>query len=95
SGDFYTLKNLTQKRFHISLTVETPEGIEEKLKVLQPQALSVKGDVIEMNVIGEEASILAALAQLSQETKIDHFEMRGVDLEDIFIDLIQSRSEQS
>ncbi|MCI0417212.1 ABC transporter ATP-binding protein, partial [bacterium] len=34
SGDFYTLKNLTQKRFHISLTVETPEGIEEKLKVL-------------------------------------------------------------
>jgi ABC-type multidrug transport system ATPase subunit len=95
TGDFYTLKNLTQKRFHISLTVETPEGIEEKLKILQPQALTVTGDLVEMNVIGEEAGILAALAQLSQEIKIDHFEMRGVDLEDIFIELIESRSEQS
>ncbi len=95
SGDFYTLKNLTQKRFHISLTVETPEGIEEKLKILQPQALIVKGDSIEMNVVGEEAAILAALAQLAQETKLDHFEMRGVDLEDIFIELIQARSGES
>jgi ABC-2 type transport system ATP-binding protein len=95
TGDFYTLKNLTQKRFHISLTVETPEGIEEKLKILEPQALSVTGDLVEMNVMGEEAAILAALAKLSQEIKIDHFEMRGVDLEDIFIELIESRSEQS
>jgi ABC-2 type transport system ATP-binding protein len=95
TGDFYTLKNLTQKRFHISLTVETPEGIEEKLKLLEPQALSVTGDLVEMNVMGEEAAILAALAKLSQEIKIDHFEMRGVDLEDIFIELIESRSEQS
>jgi ABC-2 type transport system ATP-binding protein len=95
TGDFYTLKNLTQKRFHISLTVETPEGIEEKLKSLQPQALTVTGDLVEMNVMGEEATILAALAQLSQEIKIDHFEMRGVDLEDIFIELIEARSEQS
>jgi ABC-2 type transport system ATP-binding protein len=95
TGDFYTLKNLTQKRFHISLTVETPEGIEEKLRILEPQALTVTGDLVEMNVMGEEAAILAALAKLSQEIKIDHFEMRGVDLEDIFIELIESRSEPS
>ena len=95
TGDFYTLKNLTQKRFHISLTVETPEGIEEKLRILEPQALTVTGDLVEMNVMGEEATILAALARLSQEIKIDHFEMRGVDLEDIFIELIESRSEES
>jgi ABC-2 type transport system ATP-binding protein len=94
-GDLHTLRNLTQKRFHISLNVEAPDGIEEKLKILQPQGLTIKGDVIEMIVVGEEAAILAALAQLSQETKIDHFEMRGVDLEDIFIELIQSRSERT
>jgi ABC-2 type transport system ATP-binding protein len=95
TGDFYTLKNLTQKRFHISLTVETPEGIAEKLSILEPQALTVTGDLVEMNVMGEEAAILAALAKLSQEIKIDHFEMRGVDLEDIFIELIESRSKPS
>jgi ABC-2 type transport system ATP-binding protein len=91
-GDLQTLRKLTQKRFHISLSVERMEGIEEKLKILQPQGLTIKGDSIELNVIGEEAAILAALAKLAQETKIDHIEMRGVDLEDIFIDLLQSRT---
>lgn len=94
-GDLQTLRKLTQKRFHISLNVEHIDGIEEKLRVLQPQSLIVKGDSIEMMVSGEEASILAALAQLSQETRIDHIEMRGVDLEDIFIELIQAKTGQS
>jgi ABC-2 type transport system ATP-binding protein len=94
-GDLQTLRRLTQKRFHISLNVEQTEGIEEKLKILQPQAFTIKGDVIEMVVVGEEAAILAALARLANETKIDHFEMRGVDLEDIFIELIQARTAQS
>jgi ABC-2 type transport system ATP-binding protein len=94
-GDLQTLRRLTQKRFHISLNVEQTEGIEEKLRILQPQAFTIKGDVIEMVVVGEEAAILAALARLANETKIDHFEMRGVDLEDIFIELIQARTAQS
>ena len=93
-GDLQTLRKLTQKRFHISLSVENTEGIEEKLNILQPQAFIIKGDSIELNVVGEEAAILAALAQLAQEIKIEHFEMRGVDLEDIFIELIQSHSGQ-
>ena len=71
------------------------EGIEEKLNNLQPQLVTIKGDSIELNVIGEEAAILAALAKLAQETKIDHIEMRGVDLDDIFIDLLQSRAGSS
>jgi ABC-type multidrug transport system ATPase subunit len=94
-GDLQTLRKLTQKRFHISLNVENTDGIEQKIAVLQPQRITVKGDSIEMTVAGEEASILATLAQLSQETKIEHFEMRGVDLEDIFIELIQSKTGQS
>lgn len=94
-GDLQTLRKLTQKRFHISLSVEQMEGIEEKLNILQPQLVTIKGDSIELNVIGEEAAILAALAKLAQETKIDHIEMRGVDLEDIFIDLLQSRAGSS
>ena len=93
SGDLQTLRKLTQKRFHISLSVENPDGIEEKLQILQPQGVVIKGDSIELNVIGEEAAILAALAKLAQETMIDHFEMRGVDLEDIFIELIQGRGQ--
>ena len=93
-GDMPTLRNLTQKRFHISLTVSSPESIEDKLQVLRPEACTVKGDSIEMNIAGEEPAILAALAKLAQEIKIDHFEMRGVDLEDIFIELIQTRSGQ-
>jgi ABC-2 type transport system ATP-binding protein len=94
-GDLQTLRKLTQKRFHISLSVENTEGIEEKLNILQPQTFTIKGDSIELSVIGEEAAILAALAQLANETKIEHFEMRGADLEDIFIELIQSHSGQA
>jgi ABC-2 type transport system ATP-binding protein len=94
-GDLQTLRKLTQKRFHISLSVENPEGIEAKLNILQPQSFSIKGDSIELNVVGEEAAILAALAHLATETRIEHFEMRGVDLEDIFIDLIQAHSGQA
>jgi ABC-type multidrug transport system ATPase subunit len=91
-GDLQTLRKLTQKRFHISLSVENTEGIQEKLSILQPQTFSIKGDAVELSVIGEEAAILAALAKLAQETKIEHFEMRGADLEDIFIELIQSHT---
>jgi ABC-2 type transport system ATP-binding protein len=94
-GDLQTLRKLTQKRFHISLSVENTEGIEGKLSILEPQAFTIKGDSIELSVIGEEAAILAALAQLAQETKIEHFEMRGADLEDIFIELIQSHTGQA
>ncbi len=94
-GDLQTLRKLTQKRFHISLNVENMEGVENKLNILQPQSLTIKGDSIELIVTGEEAEILAALAQLAQETKIDQFEMRGVDLEDIFIELIQAQGNQT
>ena len=93
-GDLQTLRKLTQKRFHITLNVENTDGIEQRLQAMAPQSLSIKGDAIDMIMTGEEATILASLAQLSQETKIEHFEMRGVDLEDIFIELIQSKANQ-
>ena len=43
---------------------------------------------IEMSFDGDEAIILQHLAALSLRWKIERFEVRGADLEDIFVELI-------
>lgn len=89
SGNMDQLRTLTTKRFHVSLSFAEawPEAIEAVRK-WNPINLNVTDRHIEMSFDGDEAIILQHLAALSLRWKIERFEVRGADLEDIFVELI-------
>lgn len=89
SGNMDQLRTLTTKRFHVSLSFAEawPEAIEAVRK-WNPVNLNVTDRHVEMSFDGEEAIILQHLAALSVRWKIERFEVRGADLEDIFVELI-------
>lgn len=89
SGNMDQLRTLTTKRFHVSLSFAEawPEAIDAVRK-WNPVNLNVTDCHVEMSFDGEEAIILQHLAALSVRWKIERFEVRGADLEDIFVELI-------
>lgn len=91
SGDMQALRNLTQKRFHISMSLDHPAPVREHFQNLNIQSIQIQGHSVEMTVLEMESTILNALAEFSNTTKIEHFEMRAVDLEDIFVELINAQ----
>ena len=58
---------------------------------LQPVELRIDGRNVEMLFRGEESSLLERLAEISRSTPITHFEVRGADLEEIFVALMETR----
>lgn len=89
SGSLDRLRTLTKKRFHVSLSFdsEKPEA-SEALRLLNPISLSAEGKDAEMQFEGEEAAILEQLSKISQQFRIERFEIRGISLEEIFVELM-------
>ncbi len=90
SGSMDRLRSLTHKRFHVSLTFEEEQSEAfESLKSLRPLSLSHEGRDAEMLFEGEEAACLQQLAEISQKWRIERFEIRGISLEEIFVELMR------
>jgi ABC-2 type transport system ATP-binding protein len=89
SGTLDRLRTLTKRRFHVSLSFasEQTEALEV-LRSLNPISLNVDGKDAEMQFEGEEAAILEQLSKISQQFRIDRFEIRGISLEEIFVELM-------
>jgi len=90
SGNLDKLRTLSTKRFHVSLSFAKawPEAMEA-VKQLNPISININDQHVEMSFDGEEAVILEHLSKLSARWKIERFEVRGADLEDIFVELIE------
>jgi ABC-2 type transport system ATP-binding protein len=92
SGTMDSLRSLIRRRFHVSLMFEQEQAKAfEALKALQPIIFSQEGKDAEMLFEGEEAAILEHLAQISQKWRIERFEIRGVSLEEIFVELMERK----
>jgi ABC-2 type transport system ATP-binding protein len=89
SGSLDRLRSLTKRRFHVSLSfaAEQPEAVQA-LQSLNPISLTVDGKDAEMQFEGEEASIFEQLSKISQQFRIERFEIRGISLEEIFVELM-------
>jgi ABC-2 type transport system ATP-binding protein len=89
SGTLDRLRTLTKRRFHVSLSFasEQTEALEV-LRSLNPISLNVDGKDAEMQFEGEEAAILEQLSKISQQFRIERFEIRGISLEEIFVELM-------
>jgi hypothetical protein len=54
-----------------------------------PVEFKADGKSVEMLFRGKEASLLGELADISRSVPITHFEIRGADLEEIFMALVK------
>jgi ABC-type multidrug transport system ATPase subunit len=90
SGNLERLRTLTKKRFHVSLSFDSdkPEAFEA-LRSLDPLSLTADAKDAEMQFEGEEAAILEQLSKISQQFRIERFEIRGISLEEIFVELME------
>ncbi len=90
SGTLHELRKLSTQVFRVNLTfAETTDAVVARLEALRPRELHVNGKTVEMVFQGEEASLLANLAEISRDVPILQFEVRGPTLEEIFIRLMK------
>ncbi len=90
SGTLRELRKLSTRVFRVSLTFGQTNGdLVRRLEALNPVELQLDGGLVEMVFHGEEASLLAKLADISRDIPILQFEVRGPTLEEIFITLMK------
>jgi len=90
SGTLPELRKLSTHMFRVSLSfAETNGELVSRLEALKPAQLQVNGKAVEMVFEGEESSLLGNLADISRDTPILQFEVRGPTLEEIFIALMK------
>lgn len=90
SGTLRELRTLSTHMFRVNLTfAETNGDLVGRLEALKPEHLQVDGNTAEMVFHGEEASLLGKLADISRDTAILQFEVRGPTLEEVFIELMK------
>jgi ABC-type multidrug transport system ATPase subunit len=90
SGTLRELRKLSTHMFRVNLAFADTNGdLVSRLEALKPVQLQVDGNTVEMVFHGEEASLLGKLADISRDTPILQFEVRGPTLEEIFITLMK------
>jgi ABC-2 type transport system ATP-binding protein len=90
SGTLQELRKLSTRTFRVNLTfAETSDELVRRLQALEPEQLQVNGHQVEMVFHGEEAALLGRLTDISRDTPILQFEVRGPTLEEIFIALMK------
>ena len=90
SGTLEDLRRLSQQMFRVSLSFAGIDGdLVGRLEALKPVEFKVDGKSVEMLFRGKEASLLGELADISRSVPITHFEIRGADLEEIFMALVK------
>jgi ABC-2 type transport system ATP-binding protein len=90
SGTLQDLRALSTQMFRVNLTfADGADDLDRRLRSLNPSELQVNGRSAEMVFQGEEASLLGKLADISRDTPIAQFEVRGPTLEEIFLTLVE------
>jgi len=90
SGTLWELRKRSTHMFRVNLSFASTNGdLVSRLEALEPTELEVYGNTVEMVFHGEEASLLGKLADISRDTPILQFEVRGPTLEEIFIALMK------
>jgi ABC-type uncharacterized transport system ATPase subunit len=90
SGTLHDLRALSTRMFRVSLTfVDGADDLTRRLETLNPSELHVNSRSAEMVFLGEEASLLGKLADISRDAPIAQFEVRGPTLEEIFLSLLE------
>ncbi len=92
SGTLSDLRKLSTRMFRVNLVFGGTNGdLSDRLKALNPSELQTDGNSAEMVFHEDESSLLGKLADISRDTPILQFEVRGPTLEEIFIALMKEK----
>jgi ABC-2 type transport system ATP-binding protein len=91
TGTLQDLRRLSNRMFRVSMTFARNGDFQQLLQPLNPASLQVDGDTVDMLFKGEEAQLLGKLAQIATTVPIRHFEVQGAGLEEIFVELVQTK----
>jgi ABC-2 type transport system ATP-binding protein len=92
SGTLRDLRRLSERLFRVSLSFRDDAApAMEKLNELHPEETKTDGRGVELLLRGEESSLLEKLAEISKVHPITQFEVRGPDLEEIFVALLAEK----
>lgn len=92
SGTLSDLRKLSTRMFRVNLVFGgTNGGLMDRLRALNPSDLQLDGNNAEMVFHEEESALLGKLADISRDTPILQFEVRGPTLEEIFIELMKEK----
>ena len=90
AGTLPQLRRLSENVFRVSLTfADAHARLTEHLAPLGALDMQIEGAQVELTFRGEEAALLERLAGISRSLPITSFEVRGADLEQIFVQLVQ------
>lgn len=90
SGTLHELRKRAAHMFRVNLSfADSSDDLRALLTPLNATELTVDGRNAEMVIHGEEASLLAKLADISRVVPILQFEVRGPTLEEIFVNVVQ------
>ena len=93
SGTLNELRRLSEQLFRVSLTFgDGDNNFRDHLAALGAADIVVEGRQAELTFRGKESALLEQLASLSRQVPISNFEVRGADLEQIFVQLVQAQS---
>jgi len=91
SSDMENLRSMASRMFRVVLTFSKPAPAAfQSLESWNPLSLKFDGRRAEMTFKGEQSQLLSKMADLSSTSPIERFEVRGADLEDIFVELLKS-----
>jgi ABC-2 type transport system ATP-binding protein len=91
-GDLHALKLLSRGVYEVALTLDhVPDGLEQELRARQPLRLAVNGTTVEIALKEDEARVLELVADLARRAQVLRVEIRGADLEDIFVEVTQEK----
>ncbi len=90
SGTLKDLKQISERMFRVILSLETVnDAAIGRLKTLEPIELRADGHRVEMLFRGTRESLLGELTEISRSVPFTEFEIRGPDLEEIFLNLMR------
>lgn len=92
SGTLKDLRKLSTRMFRVNLVFGGANGdVLPRLQAINPSELQVDGNSAEMVFHEDESALLGKLADISRDTPILQFEVRGPTLEEIFIALMKEK----
>jgi ABC-2 type transport system ATP-binding protein len=91
SGTLQDLRKLSNRMFRVTMSFAREGDFQQLLQALNPASLKVDGDTVDMLFKGEEAQLLGKLAEVAAAVPIRHFEVQGAGLEEIFVELVQTK----
>jgi ABC-2 type transport system ATP-binding protein len=89
SGAVQELRELSTQIFRVMILFDHADAaIENRFKSLDPLELTIDGPRVDMLFKGDEAKLLETLAAVARALPVCHFEVRGPNLEDVFMGMV-------